>query len=139
MPLSFEDIRVGAIAYFDHEILLTEPEIDRDDDHLNRPGPFVCVQVVSARSVWCAISGEDRPERLFIQEGWRRDGNKAWRLSPQYLVDGLATYLGPNDAFVRAAAQERVFTPYRRPWVTALGVEAILEEINKQGGPLIGG
>lgn len=91
MALRTSDVRVGAVAYFDHELLLAEPDIDKGDDSLNRPGPFVCVEVLGDRSVWCAITGEQRPERLPIDPKWRRDGSDGWRTMPQYLQDGLAT------------------------------------------------
>ncbi len=127
---------MGAVAYFDHRLLLEAPGIDRNDDGLDRPGPFVCVQVRGNRSVWCAITGEERPERLLIAQEWRRDGSDTWRDAPQYLQDGLNTYLGPTDSFIAAASLERSFRPFRRPWITPEGVLAIIDEINRQGGPL---
>ena len=136
MPLRLQDVKVGSIAYFDHTLLLAEPEIDKGDEGLNRPGPFVCVEIHGDRSAWCVITGEERPERLLIEDRWRRDGSDAWRLAPQHLQDGLATYLGPTEAFVRAAAGENAFVRYKRPRITAEGIKAILAEIEAQGGPL---
>lgn len=131
------EIQIGAVAYFDHNVLLSDPEIDRDDDGLDRPGPFVCVQIKDGKSVWCAISSHARRERLVIADEWRRDGNQYWKDTPAYLIDGLCTYLGPSEAFVRAAAGERSFKPHLRPSITAEGIIAILAEIEKQGGPLL--
>jgi hypothetical protein len=137
MALRTADARVGAIAYFDHELLLAEPDVDKGDDGLNRPGPFVCVETVGDRSVWSAITGEARQERLLIEAIWRRDGSDAWRTMPQYLNDGLATYLGPTAAFVRAGSRETPFTRFRRPSISQDGIQAILAEIRKQGGTLL--
>lgn len=136
MPLRRSEIRVGTIAYFDHSLLLAEPAIDKGDEGLNRPGPFVCVEIVGEQSVWCAITGVGRPERLFIENTWRRDGSDAWLSSLLYLQDGLATYLGPSSAFIRAAINEHTFFQYRRPWITKPGMQAILAEIDRQGGQM---
>ena len=137
MPLQANDVEVGNIAYFDHEVLLREPDLDRNDDGLDRPGPFVCVQIQGARSVWSAVTTTRNPKRLFIKREWRRGGDDQWRNSQQFLVDGLNTYLGPHEAFLRATAAERPFDPFVRPSITAEGVAAILAEIEKQGGPLL--
>jgi len=137
MPLREAEVVVGNVAYFDHEVLLQEPDIDRDDDQLDRSGPFVCVQVKDMHSVWCAITTEPNPKRLSIETAWRIGGAPGWRSHPQYLNDGLSTYLGPTEAFLRAAAGEKPFKPYSRPAISNDGMAAILEEIDKQGGPLL--
>ena len=138
MPLTQADVSVGNVAYFDHEVLLREPGIDRNDDGLNRPGPFVCVQVVGTSSVWCAVTTQWNPKRLYLNKAWRLGGDPQWQNSDQYLVDGLNTYLGPNEAFLRAAAAEQPFAPYIRPAIDPTGIAAVLVEIDKQGGPLLG-
>jgi hypothetical protein len=137
MPITEQEIQPGAVAYFSDKALLADPDIDRDDDGLNRPGPFLCVQVKDGKSVWCAITGQYRPERLLIRDVWRLNGNPYWQETPAYLVDGLCTYLGPNYAFVRASVIERPFEPYTRPFVTMDGVDAALAEIERQGGPTL--
>lgn len=137
MPLTESEVVVGNVAYFDHEVLIREPEIDRDDDNINRPGPFVCVQVKDSDSVWCAITTEWKFKRLMIEPAWRTGGTPKWRSDPQYLNDGLSTYLGSTKAFLRAAAAERSFAPFVRPGISAAGIVAILEEIERQGGPLL--
>lgn len=137
MPLPLEEVKLGAVAYFDHTVLLSDPDIDRDDDGLNRPGPFVCVQIDGDKSVWCAVTSEHRPERLLLQPQWRENGSRQWRTTPQYLVDGLNTYLGPIASFIRAAAAETPFVAYPRPSLNQDGVAAVLAEIEKQGGPLL--
>jgi len=80
---------------------------------------------------------EPNPKRLFIEPAWRVGGPPGWRSHPQYLNDGLSTYLGPTEAFLRAAAGEKSFNPYSRPAISIDGIAAILLEINKQGGPLL--
>lgn len=137
MALRLEDVFVGAVAYFDDELLMAETEIDGGDTSIDRPGPFVCVQVQGISSVWIPITGEFRPERLPIKAEWRLHGSDKWKEDDQYLGDGLNTFLGPNIAFVRAGAKESPFKIYRRPRISKDGVGAILEEIEKQGGPLI--
>lgn len=137
MPLEEHEVVPGAVAYFDHTVLLAAPDLDRNDDGLNRPGPFVCVQVHGDRSVWCAITTECRPERLSITSEFRLRGSLGWQRREQYLVDGLNTYLAPTSVFLRAAAAEKLFEPYLRPHVSPAGVQAILAEIDAQGGPLL--
>mgnify|MGYP007002412422 CR=1 FL=1 len=135
MPLTEPELTVGAVAYFDHEILLREPEIDRNDDGLNRPGPFLCIEAREGRSVWVAITSQFRPERLLIDQAWRIAGSQKWRDEDAYLVDGLNTYVGPDSAFVRAASAERPFYPNTRPHVSLAGVQAVIQEVDRQGGP----
>ena len=137
MALTEAEIQTGAVAYFSDASLIGDAEIERDDDGLDRPGPFLCVQVQEGKSVWSAISSQRRRERLVIRDEWRINGNPHWQETPAYLVDGLSTYLGTHAAFIRASAIERPFHPYQRPSVTADGVIAVLAEIEKQGGPLL--
>lgn len=137
MALRSTDIFVGSVAYFDDELLLSEEDIDAGDSEVDRPGPFVCVQTKGASSVWIAMTGESRPERLFVDPKWRMYGSDKWRQDGQYINDGLCTCLGPNEAFVRAGSKEAPFNKYRRPRISDEGIAAILLEIEKQGGPLL--
>lgn len=137
MALRLADIFVGAVAYFDDELLRGESEIDGGDATIDRPGPLVCVQVKGSSSVWIPITGEFRPERLLLKAEWRLHGSDKWKKDDQFVNDGLNTFLGPNDAFVRAGAKESPFKMYRRPSISKEGVAAILEEIDKQDGPLL--
>jgi hypothetical protein len=134
-----EEVEPGIVAYFDHAVLLREVDIDRDDDGIDRPGPFVCIQVVGDKSVWGAVTSEWSRPRLLLKPEWRQDGNPRWTGRPQYLNDGLSTYVGPTAAFLRAASAEQPFTPFLRPRVTAPGISAIIAEVNRQGGPLLEG
>jgi hypothetical protein len=137
MALRVEDIFVGAVAFFDDELLLAETEIDSGGTAIDRPGPFVCVQVKDRSSVWIPVTGEFRPERLLIKPEWRQHGSDKWREDDQFVNDGLNTFLGPNEAFLRAGAKETPFNIYKRPRIKKQGIAAILEEIDKQGGPLL--
>jgi hypothetical protein len=137
MALRLQDIRVGAVAYLDHKTLLGEPDLHKGSDTIDRPGPFVCVQVKGKLSAWAPLTGEHRPERLLIDSKWRRDGSDYWQTHDQYLSDGLNTWVGPSEAFVRAGAKETPFKMYRRPSVTSAGIKAILAEIERQGGKLL--
>lgn len=137
MPLTQQEVNVGAVAYFDDQVLIHDPDIDRNDDGLDRPGPFVCIEIKGDKSVWCAITTQWKKPRLPIDAAWRQGGDHMWRNDPQYLVDGLNTYLGPTEAFIRAAVAEAPFAPNGRPNVTHPGVVAILAEVAKQGGPLL--
>ena len=137
MAVTLRDIRTGSLAYFDHELLLAQPDIEHANLGLDRPGPFVCVQVKDGKSVWSPLTQDFRPERLAIDPKWRREGSTVWREQDQYLNDGRNTFAGPNEAFVRAGAKELPFRGYRRPYITAEGVQAILEEISNRNGALL--
>jgi hypothetical protein len=131
------EVVVGNIAYFDHQLLIDDQFIDCGDLSINRPGPFVCVEVKGDDSVWCAITTQFKRERLFIDQAWRQDGSPLWHSSDQYLQDGLKTYFGPSTSFVVCAQNEMPFQPHLRPKISQAGVQAILAEINAQGGPLL--
>lgn len=138
MPLTTREIRTGSIAYFDDKLLLAEADVKHGDVHLDRPGPFVCVQVQGDRSVWSPVTtSSNQPDRLKFDTKWKRDGSPAWRNNDQYLNDGRNTFIGPNAAFLRAAADEQPFSPNRRPWLTVDGQDAVLAEIAKRGGELL--
>lgn len=137
MPLHAPEIVVGNVAYFDDQLLVADQFIDCGDQKIDRPGPYVCVQVKGLDSVWCGITTAARKERLFIDIAWRIDGSPGWRQKPQYLHDGLATFFGPNSSFIACAAAEQPFAPFLRPKVSAVGIAAILAEIAAQGGPML--
>jgi hypothetical protein len=138
MPLTIREIRTGSIAYFDDKLLLAETDVKHRDVHLDRPGPFVCVQVQGDKSVWSPVTtSSNQPDRLKFDARWKRDGSPAWRNNDQYLNDGFNTFIGPNAAFLRAAAGEQPFSPNRRPWLNADGQAAVLVEIAKRGGELL--
>ena len=137
MALRLGEIRVGSLAYFDHKLLLAEADVRHIASGLDRPGPFVCIQKEGDRSVWTPITQDHRPERLVIDPKWRRQGSDAWQKGDQYLNDGRNTFVGLNDAFVRAGAKETPFVRYKRPYITAEGVSAILAEVKARNGELL--
>lgn len=137
MALTIRDIRVGSLAYFDHAVLLSEKGIKHANLGLDRPGPFVCVEHKDGRSTWTPLTGDHRPERLPIDPKWRREGSKLWKEADQFLNDGRNTFVGPDEAFIRAGAKENPFEKYKRPYITAEGVNAIIKEIQSRRGNLL--
>lgn len=97
-----------------------------------RDGPLVCFQQVGNKSAWTAVTTQFRRERLEIKAEWRSGGSLAWRENDQFAT----TYVGPADAFVWAASEELPFEV--RPAVSALGVAAIIAEVRRRGGALLG-
>lgn len=137
MALRLGEIRVGSLAYLDHKLLLNETEVRHGNFGIDRPGPFVCIQREGAQSTWTPLTQDHRPERLVIDPKWRRNGSDVWRKQDQYLNDGRNTFIGPNEAFVRAGAKENPFQRYKRPYITAEGVQAIITEVKNRNGALI--
>jgi hypothetical protein len=137
MPLTLREIRAGAVAYLDYVELRENPEVDHGDTNINRDGPFLCVQVVGDRSCWIPLTTQHRLERLLIDKKWRQGGSPKFRATDLYVNDGLNTFVGPTAAFVAAGRTEIPFTAFPRPSVQTAGVEAVLAEIKKQGGPLV--
>ncbi|TRO11581.1 hypothetical protein EQ836_14900 [Ectopseudomonas mendocina] len=137
MPLSSNEIKVGAVAYFDQSILNSHKNIQQPTQQPDRPGPFVCVQVVDGKSMWSNVTTAFRKERLYLEKQWRIEGSQKWKKGDCYLSDGASTYVGLNEAFIEAAANETPFTTINRPQITAEGVNAILQEILARGGRTI--
>lgn len=137
MALRLADIRIGSVAYLDHALLLQEPDVYKGSTTIDRPGPFLCLQVEGMESTWISLTSEWRAERLPIDPKWRREGSQLWKEQDQYVIDGLNTFIGPNEAFVRAGANENPFKMYRRPYVVQAGVDAAIAEVVAQGGKLL--
>jgi hypothetical protein len=136
MPLSKQEIEPGAVAYYDSDLVLNDDRIS-DAGLPLRDGPLICVQSVNGRSVWCPLTTQFRPERLLIRAEWRLKGSQKWREDDIYLNDGANTFVGPDEAFVAAAANEIPFTVIDRPRVSMAGVEAIIVEIKNRAGKLL--
>lgn len=137
MPLTPHEIRVGSLAYLDHQLLLADPEIEHANVGIDRPGPFVCIEHRDGRSTWAPLTTEHREERLFIDPRWRREGSRLWKTENQYLNDGHNTFVGPDAAFLRAGTNENLFTRYRRPYITPAGIKAIIGEVGNRNGRLL--
>ena len=137
MALRLADIRTGSLAYLDHALLLQEPDVHKGSTTIDRPGPFLCLQVKDSQSTWIPLTSEWRAERLAIDPKWRKEGSQLWKTQDQYVIDGLNTFIGPNEAFVRAGAGENPFKMYRRPYIVQAGVDAAIAEVVAQGGKLL--
>jgi hypothetical protein len=137
MALRHDEIRVGAVAYFEPAALLANSDVIRPAVPIDRTGPFVCIQAGDARSAWTPITTQSRAGRLEIETAWRIRGSVQWRTDPMFLSDGASTYIGPDDIFVAAAANDAPFTPIQRPRVTADGVAASLKEVADRKGRLL--
>ncbi|WP_431103051.1 hypothetical protein [Roseateles noduli] len=137
MALTSGEISAGTIAYLDHELVLADPDIQQVNSSLDRDGPILCVQREPGVSVWTTITKVERVERLLLEQRWKLHGSPGWQADRQFLCDGLNTYIAKHASFVRAGANARPFSGYRRPRLHRDGVAAVLQAIKKRGGQLI--
>jgi hypothetical protein len=136
MPLMLNEIVPGAVAILDPRLLLEQPDVKHSSDDIPfRSGPFLCVQVKDGSSAWLNITTKKdrRGLRLELLTEWRLDGSKIWRSGPQYIHDVRKPFVGPNEAFVIAGANERHHRSHRRPRVAPEGVAAVVAEMQKYG------
>jgi hypothetical protein len=138
MPLHLREVKVGAVAFLDYVALREDPAVDDGGTNINRDGPFLCVQVIGDKSCWIPLTTQARPERLLIDKKWRQGGSAKFKATDLYVNDGLNTFVGPTASFVAAGKDEIPFIAHPRPSVRTAGVTAVIEEIKKQGGPLVG-
>ena len=88
-------------------------------------------------STWAPLTTKDpRQVRLFIRLEWRTGGTEKWKRDDQYLNDGATTYVGPNESFVAAAANEIPITMCERGGIKPDGLAEIRKEIVGRGGCL---
>jgi hypothetical protein len=133
------DIRPGIVAYFDIDILHSDPGVNQPASPATRNGPFLCYSVLQDQSAWIEITTHPGQGRFEIRRGWRSGGSQTWMTQPQFLNDGATTYRGLSKSFLAAANEsgiDRCGTSVnnRRPQVNLVGVEAIREEIERRGG-----
>jgi hypothetical protein len=134
MPLLIEEIVPGVVAILEPEKLLNNPAVRRREDAIPfRSGPFVCVQVRDGESTWLNISTkrDKRGLRLELRTEWLLDGSEVWRSAPQFVSDARQTFVGPNEAFVVAGANELPHRPHLRPRVSAEAVSAAVAEVKR--------
>lgn len=132
MPLLEAEISAGAVAILDSTSLNENNDVScGDDKQVFRSGPFLCVQVRDGKSAWVSLTSQRdaRGLRLELQLEWRLEGSDIWRNSPQFVNDARKAFVGPNGAFVAAAANELPHRPHRRPRVSEAGVAAVLSEM----------
>jgi len=136
MPLLLNEIVPGVVAILEPGKLLNNPAVKRREDAIPfRSGPFVCVQVRDGQSAWLNISTkkDSRGLRLELRTEWLLDGSEIWRSAPQFVSDARQTFVGPNEAFVAAGANELPHRPHLRPRVSSEAVTAAIAEIKKYG------
>jgi len=139
MPLTSSEIVPGAVAYFDQAALAADDRVKKAQSPLPAKShrPFLCVVVAGDTSAWVPLTHDagEKGERIAIGTEWRSGGSPKWRTDGQYLDDGSATFVGPNAAFVAAAANEE---PQKlgRPMVAPPGVQVVAKEVSRRGGRL---
>lgn len=138
MPLTADEIEPGIVAIFDAATLSGDKRVQHEDLGTNfRSGPFLCVDVNGGASRWVAITkkSDRRGLRLSLNEAWRIDGSELWRTEPQWINDARKPFIGPNEAFVDAAATELPHRPHNRPRISLEGLAAIRAELRKYLAP----
>jgi len=136
MPLMPNEIVPGAVAIFETAPLLNHPDVKPSRDNIPfRSGPFLCVQVKDGSSAWLSITTtkDRRGIRLELKTEWLSDGSEIWRGEPQYVNDARKPFIGPNQAFVIAGANELPHRPHLRPRVAPEGVAAAVAEMQRYG------
>lgn len=139
MPLTFEEVVPGAVAFFQPDALLSNAEVTHDDQLAFRPGPFVCVASDGQHCTWLILTTtrDHRGKRLQLKASWLLDGSDVWRGRPQYISDARKPYSGPVSAFIAASNKELPYKPHKRPNVSAEGVAAIVDEMKRYGVNLL--
>lgn len=139
MAIEPSEIVPGAVAYFNVHKLNRSRDIWKPERGIPRPGPFVCIE--SDEDEWATftpLTSQWNPDRLPIPRSWRSGGADKWlRDATMFLVDGQNTYIGHWRFFTWASAGELLFDPGRRPNLTEVAVQAILDEVRRCGGRLL--
>lgn len=140
MPLTFEQIKAGAIAYFDADALNSSKTVSVIGSPVKRIGTtgarnqFVCYKVEEGSSYWAPLTSTSRKERLRIDPAWVSFGYGALKAGEVYLQDGGCTYLDTNEAFIAAAKDEEEFKQGSRPLVSEAGVVEICNTVKSRKG-----
>ena len=130
--LTVAEIRPGLVAFLDYEMLDADPTVRRcRSGSDNRPRPFVCVDVSDDECTWLPLTTSHRTYRLVIARSSLHGGDRNWRESPCYLLDGAKFYVGPKAAFARASYQN-MSSRHDRAWIDAGAIEDIRAEMVKQ-------
>jgi hypothetical protein len=138
MSLQDTEIQPGCYAWFDVKKLLADKRVEHKAKTKFRDGPFICVQAKDARSVWVELTRQDGAYgREWLKDEWRLEGDPQWLDGKSYFNSLNETFIGPNAAFVDAAASEPAYTPYTRPQLSVEGVEFALKRLKFNGAPLL--
>jgi hypothetical protein len=138
MPLQAAEIQPGAIAYFDVEVLHSNPAVDITGARVQRQvtgNQFVCYKVDGAVSYWSPLTASFKKERTLIKAEWVSHGYGPLGAGQVWLQDGANTYRGPHTAFEAASHTEHGFV-VARPAVSATGLQAVHKAIKARGGAL---
>ncbi len=142
MPLTLEQIKPGAVAYFDADALNSSENVSITGSPVKRIGTtgarnqFVCYKVVDGRSHWAPLTGTFRKERLPIDPAWVSFGYGALKAGGVYLQDGGCTYVNSNEAFITAAAEEDEFKQGSRPFISEVGIQQVIKTVEERKGQL---
>ena len=138
MPLLRYEIRTGVVAILDPARLCESDAISYSGLNQEfREGPFVCLLTNGEQSAWLSLTTRHGCgfQRLELKPEWKLDGSDLWRSKPQFVTDVRYAFVGPNRIFMFAGEKEYSYRIHKRPRISALGVEAILEEMDKYGMP----
>lgn len=144
-PIDIDEIAPGIVVRLDPPILLEDERVcHTQDPPVNRPGPFLCVEVDGEMTTWAGLTTTDKTSvrpthsarkpvgRLALKQEWRAGGPRRWRLADQFLADGASLWLGPKEAFVAASWQEVKLRTPNRARLTEEGLDAVRIEIELQ-------
>ena len=144
-PIGIDEIAPGIVVRLDPSVLLEDERVCHTQvPPVNRPGPFLCVEVEGEMTTWAGLTTTDKKSvrpthsagrpvgRLALKQEWRSGGPRRWRLADQFLADGASLWRGPKEVFVAASWQEaKVRTP-NRAYVSEEGLDAVRIEIELQ-------
>lgn len=130
--LTIDQIRPGAVAYLDTQVLLADSRLQRRESHAFRSGPFVCIEVGAGFTSWLSITSQPGRynQRLELRPEWRQAGSQIWRNGRSYVNNVCNPVRGRDVVFCDAARGEIDFTAIGRPHLTAAGLDAIFNEIS---------
>jgi hypothetical protein len=144
-PIDIEEIAPGIVVRLDPAILLKDERVcHTQDPPVNRPGPFLCIEVDGEMTTWAGLTTTDKTSvrpthsaskpvgRLALKQEWRSGGPRRWRLADQFLADGASLWRGPKDVFAAASWQEVKLRTPNRAFVSEEGLDAVRIEIELQ-------
>ena len=142
MALILNDIKAGAIAYFDADVLNASQSVAITGSPVRRIGTsgarnqFVCYKVEGELSYWAPLTTAFRKERLRMDPSWITFAYGALQAGEVYLQDGGCTYRDTNESFVRSAAEEEEFKQGSRPFESDAGIEEVRRTVLARKGQL---
>lgn len=136
MTLNRHEIKAGAVAYLDGNILANDPRIWQPPRKTPpfKSHPFLCIAANCGQSVWLSLTSNQHHRflRMEIDKDWRGGGTLGWQTRPQYVNNVNAPFCGPNNAFMAAGEREDLIGYCERPWVSSEGVYYVRREVEKR-------